>query len=97
MIYIKDSKEIKESLNDGRVFVSNIFIKSFLSLLVREIIAIPRFKIFVLLIFCFIFLFFNLRIFINFLIFFIYLILINIEISYMTYLLVKLCLKCIGE
>ena len=82
MKYIEDSKEIKESLNDGKVIVSNIFTKSFLSLLVREINAIPPFKIFVLLIFCFIFLFFNLRIFINFLIFFIYLILINIEISY---------------
>ena len=85
MKYIEGSKEIKESLNDGRVFVSNIFTKSFLSLLVREINATPPFKIFVLLIFCFIFLFFNLRNFINFLIFFIYLILINIEISYIKY------------
>jgi hypothetical protein len=83
MKYIEDSKEIKDSLNDGRVIVSNIFAKFFLSLLVREINATPPFKIFVLFIFCIIFLFFNLRNFINFLKFFIYLILINIEISYM--------------
>ena len=43
MKYIEDSKEIKESLNDGKVIVSNIFTKSFLSLIVREIIAIPPF------------------------------------------------------
>ena len=55
MKYIEGSKEIKESLNDGRVFVSNIFAKFFLSLLVREINATPPFKIFVLLIFDFIF------------------------------------------
>ena len=66
MKYIEDSKEIKESLNDGKVIVSNIFTKSFLSLIVREKIAIPPFEIFVLLIFCIIFLFFNLRNFINF-------------------------------
>ena len=64
--YREGSKEIKDSLNDGRVFVSNIFAKFFLSLLVREIIDIPPFKIFVLLIFCIIFLFFNLGNFINF-------------------------------
>ena len=45
MKHLEDSKEIKESLNDGRVIVSNIFTKSFLSLLVREIIAIPHFEI----------------------------------------------------
>ena len=68
---IEDLKEIKDSLNDGRVIVSNIFTKFFLSLLVREINATPPFKIFVLFIFCIVFLFFNLRNFINFLKFFI--------------------------
>ena len=66
MKYIEDSKEIKESLNDGKVIVSNIFTKSFLYLLVREINSIRTLKIFVLLIFCIIFLFLNLGNFINF-------------------------------
>ena len=62
---IEDLKEIKDSLNDGRVIVSNIFTKFFLSLLVREINATPPFKILVLFIFCIVFLFFNLRNFIK--------------------------------
>ena len=72
MKYIEGSKEIKDSLNDGRIIVSKIFAKSIISLLVREIIASPPFRIFVLFIFCIIFLFFNLGNFINFLNFLIY-------------------------
>ena len=41
MKYIEDSKEIKDSLNDGRIIVSIDFIKPIISFLVREIIANP--------------------------------------------------------
>ena len=82
MKYITPSKENKDTLDDGRVVVYNIFTKCFLSFLVKEIIDASPSYIFVLFIFCYVFLFFNLRKFINFLNLFIYLILINTELSY---------------
>ena len=56
MKYIEGSKEIKDSLNDRRRVVSKIIAKSIISLLVREIIANPAFRIFVLFILFFYFL-----------------------------------------
>ena len=82
MKYIAPSKENKDALDDGRVVVYKIFTKCFLSFLVKEIIDASPFYIFVLFIFCYVFLFFNLRKFINFLNLFIYLILINTELNY---------------
>ena len=72
MKYIEGLKEIKDSLNDGRITVSKIIAISIISLLVKEIIANPPFRIFVLFIFYINFLFFNLGNFINFLNFLIY-------------------------
>ena len=45
MKYIEDSKEIKDSLNDGRALVSPIIAFSLLSFKVREINDTPPFKI----------------------------------------------------
>ena len=57
MKYIEGSKEIKDSLNERRRVVSKVFAKFIISLLVREIIANPPLRIFVLFIFCIIFYF----------------------------------------
>ena len=73
MKYITPSKENKDVLDNGKVIVFKIFTKSFLYFLVKEIIDTPPFYIFILFIFCIVFLFFNLRKFINFLNLFIYL------------------------
>ena len=45
MEYIEDSKEIKDSLNDGSALVSPIIAFSLLSFIVREINDTPPFKI----------------------------------------------------
>ena len=82
MKYITPLKENKDILDNRRNLFFKIFTKSFLSFLVKEIIDTPPFYIFILFIFCYVFLFFNLRKFINFLNLFIYLILINTELSY---------------
>ena len=51
MKYIEGSKEIKDSLNDGGIIVSKIFTRPIIPLLIREIIANPPFRIFILFIF----------------------------------------------
>ena len=70
MKYIAHSKENQDALDDVRVVAYKIFTKCFLSILIKEIIDASSFYIFILFIFCYIFLFFNLRKFINYLIYY---------------------------